>query len=338
MMRTAGVLFFPRHECVQTPPFLSVAQRVRYLYDRQYFEEGTVTDKHAVRLEEVNFHYFLGYARNYRALVGRKLIDVDRKSPDDVFRVIDADARMSALLHRGLRAAEWRLRSVVVEKYCSKFDSAGSFLEVAQYRATEKGSRERLVASLLTHIYRHDEPYVDHHIRERCAVTGGSKPHRYEPAVHQACLNLASELPLWSVVDSFSLGLLGQFVMCCDTDHDSPVWKEVAKELDIGAKVFETQIRSVAYLRNSVAHHARLWMRPTSDSPKRPRLFKKDLRDTHPKSMSWAFLNLATFLGGAQRREFANDVLSLLDEEDLYRYGVTQVFENPKEADREPPV
>ncbi|MFZ1411099.1 MAG: hypothetical protein WAS07_06565 [Micropruina sp.] len=82
---------------MQIPPFLTVDQRVDYLYNRDYFERGSVTHEHAEQLSRLNFHYFLGYARNYRALVGRRQVQVSRKSPDDVFRVIDLDGKVSAL-------------------------------------------------------------------------------------------------------------------------------------------------------------------------------------------------------------------------------------------------
>lgn len=84
---------------MSAPPFLTVEERVQYLYDREYFAHGSVDDTHRARLAETNFHYFLGYARNYRALVGRRQFQVDRKHPDDVFRVIDLDTRVSALVH-----------------------------------------------------------------------------------------------------------------------------------------------------------------------------------------------------------------------------------------------
>ncbi|MDO5661304.1 MAG: Abi family protein, partial [Brachybacterium sp.] len=275
---------------MSAPPFLTVEERVQYLYDREYFAPGTVDDTHRARLAETNFHYFLGYARNYRALVGRQQVQVTQKHPDDVFRVIDLDARVSALIHEGLRSAEWRLRAAAVERYCAKFASSNSFLQPTQYRATDRTSRDRMIESLLLHIYRHDEPYVDECLREASLLKGINKPRRYEGQCHADCLALASDLPLWAVVDSFSLGLLGQFVMNCDTDQSSPVWKTVAKDLDISAQVFETQVKSLAYLRNSVAHHARLWMRPTSDSAKKPRMVEKRLRGVHPKSMHWAFM------------------------------------------------
>lgn len=312
------------------PPFLTVEDRVQYLYDRQYFVVGSVSEEHRARLAQTNFHYFLGYARNYRALVGRGQVHVAEKHPDDVFRIIDLDARVSALVHEGLRSAEWRLRSSAVEHYCAKFDATSSFLRPAQYKETRVGSRDQLVESLLMHIYRHDEPYVDECLREAARVKSITKPRRYEVAQHDDCLALAADLPLWAVVDSFSLGLLGQFVMNCDTDQGAPAWKAVARSLDIGAQVLETQIKSLAYLRNSVAHHARLWMRPTADSAKRPRLFDKRLRGVHPKSMHWAFMNLATFLPKEQRQPFAQRVDDLTSEDAIYRHGITHVHETPR--------
>lgn len=311
-------------------PFLTVEERVQYLYEREYFETGTVGDEHRSRLAAVNFHYFLGYARNYRALVGRQQVQVSAKHPDDVFRVVDLDARVSSLAHEGLRSAEWRLRSAAVQHYCEKFPSSSSFLDLSQYRAKDSGSADRMVESVLIHIFRHDEPYVGEHLRRAASIRGLKKPRRYEAAHHTTCLALAADLPLWSVVDSFSLGLLGQFVMHCDTDQTAPVWKAVARELDISAQVFETQVKALAYLRNSVAHHARLWMRPTSDSAKKPRMFENRLRATHSKSMHWALMNLAAFLPRDQRQGFAQRVDDLTNEDPIYRHGITNVHESPK--------
>lgn len=315
---------------MQIPPFLTVEQRVDYLYDRNYFERGSVTDEHTRRLSGLNFHYFLGYARNYRALVGRGQVQVARKLSDDVFRVIDTDSQVSALVHEGLRTAEWRLRAAAVEHYCAKFPSAHSYLQSTQYRATDADSPARMVESLLLHIYRHDEPYVDECLRDAARLKSQTKPRRYEASCHNLCLDLAADLPLWAVVDSFSLGLLGQFIMNCDQDTGSPVWKAVAQDLEIGAQVFETQVKSLAYLRNSVAHHARLWMRPTSDSAKKPRLFSGRLKDVHPKSMHWAFMNLATFLPKEQRQDFAQRIDTLTSADAIYRHGITNVHESPK--------
>lgn len=224
------------------------------------------------------------------------------------------------------------MRAAAVEHYCAKFAASNSFLQPTQYRETDPTSSERMIESLLAHIYRHEEPYTGECLREASRLKGIRKPRRYEAQYHSDCLSLAADLPLWAVVDSFSLGLLGQFVMTCDTDKESPVWKSVARDLDISAQVFATQVKSLAYLRNSVAHHARLWMRPTTDSAKKPRMFDKRLRGVHPKSMYWAFMNLATFLPPDQRQPFAERVDALTNKDSNYRHGITNVHEAPKDA------
>lgn len=76
-------------------PFLSLDERVEYLYDRGYFRVGSIQDKHRRRLEEINFHYFLGYARNFRYLVDKGSIS-SAKEPDLVFQLIDLDHTTSA--------------------------------------------------------------------------------------------------------------------------------------------------------------------------------------------------------------------------------------------------
>lgn len=314
---------------MSSPPYLTVAQRVEYLYSNNFFDDGTITQVHIKRLAAMNFHYFLGYARNYRALVGRRQIRVSRKTPDDVFTVIDLDTKVAALVHEVLRIVEWRLRALVVEHYCAKFEPANSFLQPGQYRSlsNDGSDRDRMVGAILAAILRHDEPYVADHIDQAARWQGLSRPRRYDQANHNQCVQLAADLPLWSVIDSFSFSLLNSFVMRCDLDTTTPVWKQVAGSVKVAAQVFETNLKSVTFVRNAVAHHARLWMRPTSDSPKKPRMFDKLLRDAHPKSMYWAFLNLATFLPDAARWAFVRDLTQLTDQHEIYRHGITRVHE-----------
>lgn len=196
---------------MQPTPFLDVGERVQYLHDRGYFNKSAVTDSDRARLANINFHYFLGYARNYRALVGRKEIAVTeaQKRPEDVFKLIELDAEVSAVVHSALRSAEWRLRSLTVQHYCTKYEPHGTFLGVTQYRETGPGERERLIASVLTHIYRHDEPYVSETLPQAVTAAGTPCPRRYEHTTYSTCHSLAAALPLWAVIDSFSLGLLG---------------------------------------------------------------------------------------------------------------------------------
>ena len=114
------------------PDFLPLEERVNYLYKKDYFARDSFTEQEITRLETVNFHYFLGYARNCRELhfTGRLK---GEKTPDRVFRLIDVDAKVSEALYTGIRNAEWLLRHYLVQAYCEKFDARGSFLDYKNY-------------------------------------------------------------------------------------------------------------------------------------------------------------------------------------------------------------
>lgn len=161
---------------------------------------------------------------------------------------------------------------------------------------------------ILRHIFGHDEPSVEVCLGEAAASTSLTKPRWDESRYHDICLDLAAGIPLWAVVDRFGLGLLGRFVMNCGHDTDAPVWKAVARDLEISAQVVETQVEALTCLRHWVAHHARLWMPPTSDTAKSPRLFSNPLKTVHHESMYRALMNRAPFLPKDQRFDFAQRI------------------------------
>lgn len=82
------------------PPFLNLNERIEYLYRQEYFEKASISDDDAARIDQLNFHYFLGYARNYRMLVGRGLVGASTKKISDVFAIIDQDHTVSEILYR----------------------------------------------------------------------------------------------------------------------------------------------------------------------------------------------------------------------------------------------
>lgn len=297
---------------------------MRYLVDHGYVDGSTITDAHRSRLAALNFHYFLGYAGNYRALADRGRIGLPAKDAADLFRLIDLDARLAGMVHDRLRAVEWRLRAMVVDLYCGKYGPTG-FLDEGRYlRVSQDEPARAMVATILRDIYRHDEPYVGRALDAAWADRAGKRPRKYRPGDHDLLLELAGELPLWAVIDAFSLGTLGRFIMTCDADAGAPLWRDLAGQLGVNARIFPTQIKAVTYLRNTVAHHSRLWMRTTRDGAKKPKRFAKRLRDVDSKSMYWAILALATFLPAAEGRRFVAELDDFLDGEDLYRRGITR--------------
>lgn len=307
-------------------PFLNIDQRIQYLYDREYVKSECITPASKRRLAQMNFHYFLGYARNYRMIAGSTNL-VASKDIADIFHIIDIDHQVSDLMISALRSAEHYLRSTLVQEYCrAGLSPESSFLNTQTYTDLgEDSSPERLVETIADQVLRYREPYVSDHIASRAQELGMAVPKRSRD--DSRCLGLLDQLPIWSVVDCLQLGTLSRIISQAKTPDGPELWRKVAKATDIRAQIFPTNLKSLSTFRNQVAHFNRLWMKPTADTPKKPNTYEKRLRDFSPtpKSMLLNFYNIGLFLPNATSNRFLDEVDAILTKSDnsLYRLGVT---------------
>lgn len=307
---------------MKAPPYLPLGQRVAYLDEKGYFPEVSPTDAELERLESVNFHYLLGYARNLKAASSRAKLPAPVLS--DLFQVMDLDHEISTVLYAGIRRMEWRLRAATVASYCNRHSSTGTFVDPECFVAlNDAEGAEDLVSSVIDNILRYREPYVRQHLESRAKELDIPCPTGIRGVGLEQSRALIGELPIWAVVDSFSLELLSKFIECCDVgmgDSDA-VFKQVAESFDVSAQVVVTDLKCMVFLRNTVSHQARLWMRPTANSPREPRLYKRRARQAHSKSMYWALLTLAKYLGD-EAEPFLDDVDRICEGSALYKYGI----------------
>lgn len=309
------------------PPFLDIDDRIRYLYDRGYVEKGCITPLSKQRLTQMNFHYFLGYARNYRMIAGSTDL-VKNKDITDIFHIIDVDHRVSDLMISTLRSAEHYLRSTLVQEYCrAGFSPSASFLDSQTYRNLgENSSPERLVETIADQILRYREPYVSTHIASRAEELGIKKVPK-QSRDDPRSLELLEQLPIWSIVDCLQLGTLSRVIAQTKKPDGSDLWREVAGAMSIHIQVFPTNLTSLSTFRNQVAHFNRLWMKPTVDTPKKPKAFATRLRSFSPapKSMLLNFYNVGLFLPARAAGRFLKEVDEILEAPDnhLYKLGVT---------------
>lgn len=311
----------------KSTPYLSPAERVTYLYQRGYFPQGSISDQAQEKLSAVNFHFFLGYARNYLKIANSRSLTQPR-SIEDVFQIIETDHQASNLAFSALRQAELSLRASLVETYCQLgYSPEEHFLAPENFRDMgESSTPEGLVQGIAQQIIRYREPFVVKHLEARA-----QELELQLPLSRQASLpvfDLLGGLPLWAVVDSLQLGTLSRFMtQLKPLDEKKELWKEVARRHEIPAQIFQTNLTSLATFRNQVAHYNRLWMKPTTDSPKKPKKFEKELRSFQPdpKSMILNFYNIGLFLTPEQRKGFFEQLRTLLEvpQNQLYRIGVT---------------
>src|SRR5690625_4566561 len=107
MMRNQGSLSISRiGDYVPVPPHLPYgAQRLDYLQSKQYFGSRSLSEEQSVQLGQINFHYFLGYTRNYARLHDLGIFTGTR-DPQHVFDLIRLDQQVSTLLFDWIRRAE----------------------------------------------------------------------------------------------------------------------------------------------------------------------------------------------------------------------------------------
>ena len=319
---------------VNRPPFLSIEERVEYLYKKDYFAKDSLSERDITRLESMNFHYFLGYARNFRELYFDGKLR-GRKTPDRVFRLIDVDARVSEVLYSGIRNAEWLLRHYLVQEYCEKFEPHGSFLDFDNYLDLGGDyTNDHLARGLMNDILEYSETYVVDQLSEAGRALKCSPPKRCDKNNWEVCKNLSEHLALWSVVDSFSLGRLVKLIQRCDNTSDDKqrIWRKIAADMDIPDGRFDAGMESLRSLRNLVSHQSRLWLRPTTNTVSKKGQFRTKIDRCHRKSMLPAFYNVASFQGSEENRfAFAKRLESIVDQEPDYKLGISEFGSSTKD-------
>lgn len=305
-------------------PYLSLPQRHRYLIDRGYIEESTLSEGQASFLSRTNFHYFLGYARNFRKLRRERLVSGD-DGLDRLIGLVQLDRDLSVLVFAAVRDLEWRLRASLVDEHCAIYPSVACFFDDGHFRTMSREARP-LHEVLREQILRSREPFVlstfeTFEIGSR-GVWSGS-PELMPEAERNGAIR---QLPIWSVVDGWTLGVLERVITeTAPTAADDWLWKRVASNFGVSNQIFQSQLASLIVLRNLVAHHSRLWMRPSAAIPKLPKIYRQAGRDSQAKSMHVVILTLASFLRkDGLDRKFIADVDALLSTDALYAMGIRQ--------------
>lgn len=302
-------------------PYLTVEERVTYLCEKGYASE--VSDDVTRYLARVNFHYFLGYARNFRKLVNEGRVSGDT-SLDRLLRIIDLDRELSVLSFDALRRFEWRLRAAYVERHCELFAPTGCYVDEAHY-VRPNPDLPTVPACIRKHSLQTREPYVVEHLSR--GLPAGKALRQMED--HELIARLRT-LPVWASVDTWSMGTLGRAICQArgpeleDEAERVWLWRLVAADLGIANPLFMGQIESLSIFRNLIAHHSRLWMRPPAKPPKIPKAIKnKDKQGVATQSMFACVLALAGALqGSGDESAYLDEAKRIVGEDSAFEAGV----------------
>lgn len=308
-------------------PYLTPKKRAEYLVQRGYIEDDALSSDAEAFLAQTNFHYFLGYARNFRKLRREGQISGDDRI-DRVIEMVRIDHEVSTRLFTALRTLEWRLRATLVDRHCELYAPHACFLHAQHYRVMDPKARP-VQQVVREQILRSREPFVRGTFEAYETAHGRAWRDSPEKMTEADQLAAMETLPIWATVDGWTLGVLERVITetepVRDGDADRWLWKEVASAFGVANTLFHTQLTSVIVLRNLVAHHSRLWMRPTASSPKRPKVYNNVSPEAEPKSMYVAWLALAAFLRPAGGdKDLLSDLDALIGLDPLYEQGVKQ--------------
>lgn len=305
-------------------PYLDVEGRVAYLVSHGYVEDDDLSEAAMAFLGRTNFHYFLGYARNFRKLRREGRLDGD-VSLDRAIQMVRLDHQVSDRLFQALRALEWRLRAALVDAHCRLYPATSCFLDADHYLVRSFDARP-VEESIQEQIARSREPFVLGTFESYELAHG--RPWRGSTKMADSDrLTAMRTLPIWAVVDGWSLGLLERVInqtapQVVEGEPQS-LWKEIASRFSVANQVFETQLKSLIVLRNLIAHHSRLWMRPTASSSRSPKAYAKQGRGVDPKAMYVTWLTLASFLReSGHDKQLLDDLDTVIASDSLYELGI----------------
>ncbi|WP_314706271.1 Abi family protein [Rothia mucilaginosa] len=336
-------MVLPKESCVFLP---SLDDQRKYLIAKGYFPQGTtLSDDDRDMLACSNFHYLLGYFRNYNKYKNKGLLP-ENPGISDVLDIVRMDVEVSSLLYGYMRQSEQAIRAAWVDVFCT-YRSPHEYLNPNAYICMNQDRPvDALIKDMMRHILRYREPYVRERI-EKWWKSCSRDPHtRLEHLedwgdIEELRKKMQRELPLWSVVDSFSMGVLSRAVsqsilVAAEESVDIEkmmLYKKTAEYMGINHKHFEGRLKSLTTLRNRVAHGSRLWMMPTTDTSAKPKIFKKDLREADRKGMLVSFANVALLQGNARRQREAWDAIkALVEQNQSYCVGVgsQKIFEKQR--------
>ena len=313
-------------------PFLHPDQQERFLHDHRMIGDGTLDSEHRKWLKTINFHFLMGYARHYRDLVEAGQVR-GPKAFADIKGLVDSEAELATFLTPWIRRVEWVLRAETVKHFCMQQGTGENYLDSGAWTCSERRA-ERVQVAMLRDILRHGEPYVTSEINERAQQKGIPIPTWCDLQNRIEVMELVEHLPLWSVIDSFTVGTLGKFLRFCGNQPGGKksVNDLVAADLQVPKRAFNKTVESFGITRNLVFHHQRLWMRPMPKSPGLGNVLERrypddQLKTTFKQAHFIALASISKLLPEPEREIYLDGLDEFMEKNPLYTMGIkTPVF------------
>ncbi|WP_241555984.1 Abi family protein [Leptospira yasudae] len=224
-----------------TKPHLTYEQQADQLLKR-----GLIADRSELiqKLTQVSYYRLSGYWFPYRNFPEDNFKPNTRFS--EIWTRYAFDRRLRSHLLDGIERIEVFLRSRLVYEFTERYGAFG-YLEAENFPGISSIDHRILIDKIQKEVTRSSEKFIEHF---------GSK---YSDS-HQLP-------PLWMVAELFSFGTTLTFLR----GVHSVVRKPIADDLSLDPSVLISWIRALNGIRNTSAHHGRIWNRQFGDKPSIPR-------------------------------------------------------------------
>lgn len=231
-------------------PWLDYHKQVSLLVERGLHVDDE--DAVATFLSKVSYYRLSGYFRYWQIAPAD---GDDRFLPGSSFTTIErlyaAEQALLMVLDEVLHPIEVLLRTRFAYYYAKKVGATNTFPRGEGLTQPPDTHAMRVEEYALSDLDRSKESFVS---RYRQGPKVGS---RYGADTY-------ATMPIWVAVEAFSFGSLSRLI---EASGQSGVLAALARSLEVSPRTLPSQVRSFVYLRNRVAHCARLWNHSVLDVP-----------------------------------------------------------------------
>lgn len=230
--------------------WLSYEDQVDLLHGRGL----TVTDRDSAArfLSRVNYYRLSGYFRYWQIdpTAGDNQF-IEGSSFDVIQRLYESEQDLVAVCDEVLHPIEVLFRTRFAHHYAQRVGPKGAFARGEGFTQSPDPNSERVEEHALANLDRSKEAFVAHYRDDKKSGTAYS-------------VEAYARMPIWVAVEAFSFGSLSRLI---EASGPSRVLRDIADSMNISPATLPGQIRSFVYLRNRIAHCAKLWNHAVLDKP-----------------------------------------------------------------------
>ncbi|GAA1470936.1 Abi family protein [Corynebacterium felinum] len=203
-------------------------------------------------LSLVSYYRFSGYFRYWQvdAKNGNNRF-IEGASFETIQRLYEAEQALVLVCDEVLHPIEVLLRTQFAYHYANRVAAVGGFPRGLGFTQSPNPQAVPVEEHALANLDRSKEAFVRHY---RDEIKSGSC---YTPEVY-------ARMPIWVAVEALTFGNLSRFI---EASGESGVLTDLAESLHVSPRTLPSQVRSFVYLRNRLAHCAKLWNHSVLDVP-----------------------------------------------------------------------